>query len=421
MRSFHFPLAGRFGVLFQLLGGLLLIHGIGVINSGGLLLPGSFAPTTFNTVVMSALAVIVGFMFFYRVVKFPGVRSGSYVFPIYSLAFGASLAVILLGRLDYSRVELVSGYIATLIWFHAMYFFSRRAIRHRLAVIPAGKAEDVSELRSVDWKVLGSPQVRLDSIQGVVVDLRADLSPEWERFIADCAVSGIQIYDVRQVTESMTGRVEINHLSENTLGSLNPDDAYLMIKQAVDWLASLLLLILLLPLLVVVGAVIRLDSPGPALFRQKRMGYRGRVFTAYKFRTMVHRPEVRASREEAITRDDDKRITGLGQFLRKSRIDELPQLFNVLRGDMSLIGPRPEALVLSKWYEESIPFYRYRHIVRPGVTGWAQVMQGHVTDVDDVQKKLQYDFYYIKNFSPWLDLLIVLKTLRTMLTGWGAR
>ncbi|TIP99650.1 MAG: sugar transferase, partial [Mesorhizobium sp.] len=117
----------------------------------------------------------------------------------------------------------------------------------------------------------------------------------------------------------------------------------------------------------------------------------------------------------------DTRITRLGQFLRKSRIDELPQAINILRGEMSWIGPRPEALVLSKWYEAELPFYRYRHIVRPGITGWAQVNQGHVAAVDDVLEKLHYDFYYIKNFSPWLDVLIVFRTIRTMLTGFGAR
>lgn len=401
--------------------GLMLVYGISIINSGGSLFWWQFEKTTYNTLIMSGLAVILGFLSIYRLVRFPGVKSGSYIFPIYSLSFGLFFALILFGRIEYSRAELLASYVVSLAWFHMAYLIARRTQPYHLNLIAEGKAADVSEISGVEWKTLNSPTDRPDHNFGLVVDLRADLSDEWERYIADCAVAGIQIYDVRQVTESMTGRVEINHLSENTLGSLNPNDTYLVLKQALDWVASLILLIVLMPLLLIVGVIIRLESEGPALFKQKRMGYRGRQFTAYKFRTMVHRPEGRSTREEAITRTGDNRITRLGQFLRKSRIDELPQLFNVLRGDMSLIWPRPEATVLSKWYEESIPFYRYRHIVRPGVTGWAQVMQGHVTDVDDVQRKLQYDFYYIKNFSPWLDMLIVLKTLRTMLTGFGAR
>ena len=122
-----------------------------------------------------------------------------------------------------------------------------------------------------------------------------------------------------------------------------------------------------------------------------------------------------------MTSDDDDRITRVGGFLRRSRIDELPQIWNILKGEMSWIGPRPEAQVLSSWYTGEIPFYRYRHVVKPGISGWAQVNQGHVAEVDDVHLKLHFDFYYIKYFSPWLDLLIVFRTIRTMASGFGSR
>ncbi|HXG99935.1 MAG TPA: sugar transferase, partial [Sphingomicrobium sp.] len=126
-------------------------------------------------------------------------------------------------------------------------------------------------------------------------------------------------------------------------------------------------------------------------------------------------------RSAAMTGDGDDRITRLGAFLRRSRIDELPQIFNILKGEMSWIGPRPEAAVLSSWYTGEIPFYRYRHVVRPGISGWAQVNQGHVAHVDEVHEKLQFDFYYIKYFSPWLDTLILFRTIKTILTGFGSR
>jgi len=122
-----------------------------------------------------------------------------------------------------------------------------------------------------------------------------------------------------------------------------------------------------------------------------------------------------------VTRDGDDRITRVGRFLRKTRLDELPQAWNILKGEMSWIGPRPEASELANWYEDQIPFYAYRHIVRPGITGWAQVNQGHVADVDEVRAKLRFDFYYIKNLSLWLDLLIALKTIRVVLGGIGAK
>jgi lipopolysaccharide/colanic/teichoic acid biosynthesis glycosyltransferase len=131
--------------------------------------------------------------------------------------------------------------------------------------------------------------------------------------------------------------------------------------------------------------------------------------------------EGEAGRDRFITRENDVRITRIGRWLRRARIDELPQIINILKGEMSWIGPRPEASKLSAWYESEIPFYRYRHVVVPGITGWAQVSQGHVAEIHDVRTKLQYDFYYIRNFSLWLDLLIIAKTIKTMLTGFGSK
>ena len=167
---------------------------------------------------------------------------------------------------------------------------------------------------------------------------------------------------------------------------------------------------------------IRLESAGPAIYRQQRMGFRGKPFTMYKLRSMhIGTESGSADRDAAITRDNDRRVTRCGRFLRRYRIDELPQVFNILKGEMSWIGPRPEALALSAWYESELPFYRYRHIVRPGITGWAQVKLGHVAQVDQVMEKLHYDFYYIRNFSVWLDILIVASTIRTVIWGFGAK
>src|SRR5690606_22361394 len=151
---------------------------------------------------------------------------------------------------------------------------------------------------------------------------------------------------------------------------------YIKIKQTIDWLAALIVLIVTSPLLLVLALLIRLESPGPALFRQERVGYRGAVFTLYKFRSMRDGDDGSlAVRDKAITREGDPRITRIGRVLRRSRLDELPQLINILRGEMSWIGPRPEAVVLSRWYDAELAFYPYRHIVRPGITGWAQVNQ----------------------------------------------
>src|SRR5690606_4062062 len=245
-------------------------------------------------------------------------------------------------------------------------------------------------------------------------------SPEWERFLAEAAISGIPVYHYKQAWESITGQVHIEHLSENGFGALIPSLPYRKIKRAADILLSILLMPFALAVLLAAAIMIKLDSTGPVFFCQKRMGYRGQVFLMFKLRTMrvTHNGD---DREASMTRSGDERITSAGAFLRRTRIDELPQIFNILRGEMSWIGPRPETVSLSEWYEKEIPFYRYRHIVRPGITGWAQVNQGHVFSIDDTDSKLKYDFFYIKNISYWIDIFIVFKTVKVILQGTGVK
>jgi lipopolysaccharide/colanic/teichoic acid biosynthesis glycosyltransferase len=210
--------------------------------------------------------------------------------------------------------------------------------------------------------------------------------------------------------------VDIRHLSENNLGSLLPSSIYLRFKRLVDTAAAIVALPLAIPVMLLAAAAIWVEDRGPVLFRQRRMGFRGRPFVMLKLRTMH-----RSADGPAFTTPRDGRITKVGRFLRKYRIDELPQVFNILRGEMSWIGPRPESLELASWYEAEVPFYSYRHIVRPGITGWAQTLQGNVAEVAAATNKLRYDFYYIKYFSPWIDVLIVARTVRAVLTGFGSR
>jgi len=407
-------------VRYQLLGGLMFAVVLPVLLR---MLDGSWiitAETTQNTVLAAVFAHILGFLAFRRLGSFPGVAAAGFILPTFALTYGFVFAVIFFFRIDYSRFQAGGSFVLSTLWYFGWSIATRRVVRHRLAVVPGGNVSGIERIQNVVWHRLSSPDQTIAGINGIVADLRADLSDAWERYIADAALAGIRVYHVKQVTESLTGRTEIEHLSENTLGSLNPNQFYMSFKELADRVAAVAALVLLAPLLGLIALAIRLDSPGPVLFRQERMGYRGRVFTVYKFRTMRVETPGADCRESARTRPGDDRITRVGHFLRHSRLDELPQALNILRGEMSWIGPRPEALALSRWYEGELPFYRYRHIVRPGITGWAQVNQGHVTEVGDVLEKLHYDFYYIKNFSPWLDLLIALRTVKVMVTGHGA-
>ena len=270
-------------------------------------------------------------------------------------------------------------------------------------------------LRSIRFTWLTGVPSEFD-YSGVVADFSADLEPEWEHFLAFSALQGIPVYHVKQFNELITGRVAVDHLWENTLGAVVPALIYPQFKRVIDFLGALLFLPIVVPIVGICAIFIKLETPGPIFYHQRRTGLGGRPLTIFKLRTMIHKHDGRA-----YTLQDDKRITRVGRFLRQYRFDELPQIINILRGDMSWIGPRPEATSLAEWYEREVPFYVYRHIVRPGITGWAQVHQGNVAAVDAARLKLEYDFFYIKHFSFWLDAVIVAKTLRTIVTGFGSR
>ncbi len=388
---------------------------------------GTFAfelASTPNTQLTSLIAAVVALLGFRRVTMYPGTRAFGYILPAFSTTFGIAAAVLLATRTSYSGAMLLVGYVASITVTFLLGYFEQRAAPRRMYYVPNGNTGIVGDTPQVDWVRLTKPVVPDDPGAAIVADLRTTHSPDWERMLAQAAISGIPVYHTKQLRESLTGRVQIEHLSENSFGSLIPALGYRGVKRTIDIVSTVLLLPILVPVLLVVALVVRLSSPGPILFRQRRMGYRGIPFDMLKFRTMVERTvedDDDALRQDAITRDGDDRITRPGRFLRRSRLDELPQIVNILRGEMSWIGPRPEAVPLSEWYERELPFYSYRHIVRPGITGWAQVNQGHVAGLDDVHVKLYYDFYYIKFFSAWLDLLIALRTVGIMLTGFGAK
>jgi lipopolysaccharide/colanic/teichoic acid biosynthesis glycosyltransferase len=376
-----------------------------------------------NSLFANALAIFMALWIRVSVSTYPGIRGGQLILPAVIASHATMIAMLLLSRLPYHRPSLAVGFLLHLLWAYGIYFFVQRRLRPRIAIVPFGAVEKLARLDNVEWHRLHRPELADASVcNAIVADFSADLPDEWEAFLADAALDGRVVYQVKQLQESLTGRVEIQHLSENSFGSLVPARAYMAVKHLADFLLAVALLPLALPVMGACAIAIRLSDGGPVLFRQKRVGRAGREFTVTKFRTMRLVTDLDPDdRRAAMTGDGDVRITRLGAFLRRSRLDELPQLWNILKGEMSFIGPRPEAQVLSSWYTSEIPFYRYRHVVRPGISGWAQVNQGHVAEVGEVHLKLQYDFFYIKYFSPWLDLLILFRTVKTILTGWGAR
>ncbi|WP_084646446.1 sugar transferase [Devosia insulae] len=405
----------------QIAGALLFGVLVPVAFRWGTDIDGWLLPEQISTIVATASAITLGLIGLRQLARLPGVEESIYCVPALLVSFLLALAALLMLRLEYNRYLFPISFALTIVWVFVAHALNRRYRTVRLAIVPGGEVDTLGAIREVEWLPLDTPTLPRGRLNGLIVDLRQDLEPHWERFIADCALAGIRIFHVKQIRESLTGRLEITHLSENTLGSLNPDALYLKVKQGLDWIFALVALIVLSPALLLVGLVIRLESPGPAIFRQTRIGFRGRPFKVLKFRTMHHDGRPGDTLASAVTTDTDPRITRLGKFLRRTRIDELPQLFNVLKGEMSWIGPRPETAPLSKFYDKQLSFYGYRNIVRPGISGWAQVNQGHVTGADQTLEKLHYDFYYIKNFSPWLDLLIAFRTVAIVVSGFGSK
>jgi lipopolysaccharide/colanic/teichoic acid biosynthesis glycosyltransferase len=378
------------------------------------------APATF---VLTMSSVVSAMLLSRRIGGFPGARTFIYVLPTFSIAFGLAILTALVLRLDYNRTVLIGSFTLSVTAAYALAYLSARGAVRRFFVVPGGRTSSLYDVDGAEWLPLTEPVVPPGRGVMIVADLHHDLESEWERMLARAAIGGIPVYHVKQIRELLTGRVQIEHLSENSFGSLLPNLAYRKVKRLIDLGGCALVLPFLVITMALIAICIRLDSAGPVFFRQHRMGYRGRPFTMIKFRSMT----VRSARTEgdarvdAITQPDDDRITRVGRFLRRTRLDELPQILNIMAGEMSWIGPRPEAMDLSIWYEAEIPFYSYRHIVRPGITGWAQVNQGHVADLAEINMKLQYDFFYVKNFSAWLDVLITMRTVVVMLSGFGSK
>lgn len=240
--------------------------------------------------------------------------------------------------------------------------------------------------------------------------------------LLECKLKGAQIVDYVKFCEREVGYIDVDRIG---MGALTFEDGFRVnlsrraVKRAFDVAVSSLFLVLTSPICALVAALIKLDSPGPAIFRQERVGLNGKTFHIWKFRSM--RVDAEADGVARWASERDPRITRVGRFIRKTRLDELPQVLNVLLGDMSFIGPRPERPVFVEQLRKEMPFYDIRHRVQPGITGWAQVSYRYSASKEDAKKKLCYDLYYVKNNDTVLDLAILLQTVRVILFAQGGR
>ncbi len=264
--------------------------------------------------------------------------------------------------------------------------------------------------------------VRAEGIHRVIVCLaeRRGNLPVLE--LLNCRLQGVKVEEGELLYERITGKIAVAKLRPSYLifsEGFNRSKFNYIFKRALDILLAAAGMVLGLPVFLLTALLIKLESRGPVIFSQPRVGREGRIFRIYKFRSM--REDAEKSSGPVWAGEDDPRITGVGRVIRKLRIDELPQLWNVLHNDMSFVGPRPERPYFVDELKRDIPFYTERLVVKPGITGWAQINYRYGASREDALEKLQYDLYYIKNISIFLDILILLRTVKVVLLGFGAR
>jgi len=377
--------------------------------------------TAIGLVAVIFLAYAVSFLFSHRLVTYP-IRNPILLFMlVVCITHVGAIAIPGTFRFYYSRSFILVSLLVTLSWISIGYLITaHQKSKKRVGLVSNSYSNKLSLMSDYRWfDITAIPSLEEIDYDIISADLHGNLTDDWKRFLADASLSGVLVVDSAALYESLAGRISLSHLGNSSIDEVKTQHpAYLPIKRILD----LLFIITFSPLIVIVMSIIaiaiRIEGRGPIIFVQKRIGYRNKLFKLYKFRSMSNFTE---NYEPRFTGKDDQRITHVGRILRKHRLDELPQLINVLSGKMSLIGPRPEQQDFVEEYSKTIAFYPYRHSVKPGITGWAQVSQGYTSSEESTREKLEHDFYYIKHVSPWLDLLILIKTFNTIIGGYGSR
>lgn len=271
---------------------------------------------------------------------------------------------------------------------------------------------------AADLRAFRKPKARIDRVIVAMEDRRGAMPV---RELLDLRLNGVIVEDASALMERLSGKLPLDGLNPSTLiftHGFNVKASQQIVRRIVSILVSATALAICAPFIPFIILAVRLSSPGPIFFHQTRVGLRGRHFSVIKFRTM--RQDAEAGGAVWATKNDP-RVTGLGRFMRKTRLDEIPQLWNVLRGEMGFVGPRPERPEFVQWLSSEIPFYELRHMIRPGITGWAQVRYQYGASLEETKQKLEYDLYYVKHLSVGLDLLIMFETIKTIILRRGAQ
>jgi UDP-GalNAc:undecaprenyl-phosphate GalNAc-1-phosphate transferase len=364
------------------------------------------------------LAFLVAFLTNLQTLKVPQFNFFNHIIAINLLTYsflGLALSTLRLPLV--SREVFLSEFFASSALLVAYYLLKNRLFPLRTGVLHGAPLEPFRRHPALDAQRVGPTGEHSGNFELVIANLRGEIDPRTAHLLVKLAQKRIPVHDVDSFIEALWGHIPLGRLTAAEIEAFLPPPLYQRIKR----IGELALIFCLLPLIAIlalaIAIAIRLDSPGPVLFQQQRTGFKGASFTMFKFRSMI----VNDNSGISFAEKKDKRITRVGVVLRHLRLDELPQLWNVVRGEMSLIGPRPEQEQFTKRFNQLIPFYEFRHTIPPGISGWAQVMHGYAASDEQTRSKLEFDFYYIKHMSAWLDMVILIKTLRTIIIGSGSR
>jgi lipopolysaccharide/colanic/teichoic acid biosynthesis glycosyltransferase len=378
-----------------------------------------------ETVLWCAFPFAVAAYWLYRTAGLPASERRGLLFVTTGMPFLLTPLGFALLQHPYSRGAVLLVYLLSVAWFIAGDRLETARHAPRLAYldlgIPAlleqllGSGRPSLSVHLVPWEVQPSGQPL--EIDGVIVDRRIPASDERGQVLRTLKLNHVRLYSVEAVAELLSGR-KMFAPEQDDLWQTDGNPAHDLVKRVLDVALVLATTPVWLSICALTGLFVRLDSPGPMLFSQSRVGRNGRSFRLWKFRSMRFDDRPQPAR---FAQQRDDRITRVGRVIRRWRLDELPQLWNVLLGHMSLIGPRPEQTEFVHAFATRIRAYPYRHLVRPGLTGWAQVQQGYADGEEEAAIKLSYDLYYVVHYSMALDLLIAYKTVRIVLNGFGSR
>ena len=352
-----------------------------------------------------------------EIFRFPRLNKPLTLGFVILLSYVVLLTVFAALRIYYSRSFVLISFLVSYLIGYFLLISPHKKVKPRFVLLYPENSIREQELRDHGIEFISEIQENGKNYDGIIIKDFSVINPEVSELVTRQIFKGTPLFSFAEIYSFITGKIPLESFKPELMRTGEMNVAYRSMKRVFEKIICLICLIPVIIIGAIISILIVIDSGFPIFFIQERVGYKGKTFRLIKFRTMVKDAE---SNGPAFANNNDNRITRVGKIIRKLRLDELPQLINVLRGDMSLIGPRPEQIPFVQEFEKEIPYYSLRHNIRPGLTGWAQIHSGYAANIDQTKEKLEYDLYYLFNQSIFLDLIIIFKTIRIVLTGHGA-